>query len=325
VSTPRLTWVIGAGGLLGQHVRAAAARPFDGPHLPWSAPRGTNSALRQGIRDLLSSSADGLWDIAWCAGAGVVASSADQFEVEQTVFRRFLDDLTEIAGPDSRGAVFFASSAGGVYAGSAGPPFTEASAPSPRSAYGAAKLVMEADLRRFAEATRTPSLIGRIANLYGPGQNLAKAQGLVSHLCRTHLTGQPLFLYVPLDTMRDYIYVEDAAAAIVAGLGGLRTRTELEGGGCVVTKIFASGHSTTVAGLLGESTRLFRRRPRVVLGSSPAAAGQVHDLRLRSTRWPELDRLARTALPIGLAATAADIARRLREGSAVPLARGHQH
>jgi len=325
VSTPTLTWVIGAGGLLGQHVRAAAARPFDGPHLPWSAPRGTNSALRQGIRDLLSSSAGAPWDIAWCAGAGVVASSADQFEVEQRVFKRFLDDLADLAGPDSGGAVFFASSAGGVYAGSSEPPFTETSAPSPRSAYGSAKLAMEADLRGYAESTRTPSLIGRIANLYGPGQNLAKAQGLVSHLCRTHLTGQPLLLYVPLDTMRDYIYVEDAATAIIAGLDGLRTKVAVEGQDYVVTKILASGHSTTIAGLLGESTRLFRRRPRVVLGASPAAAGQVHDLRLRSTRWPELDRLARTALPIGLAATAADIARRLREGSAVPLARGHQH
>jgi hypothetical protein len=51
----------------------------------------------------------------------------------------------------------------------------------------------------------------------------------------------------------------------------------------------------------------------------------VHDLRLRSVRWPELDQLVRTALPIGLAATAADVSRRLRELPDVPLARGHEH
>ena len=64
---------------------------------------------------------------------------------------------------------------------------------------------MEADLRRFAAATGTAVLVGRIANLYGPGQNLAKPQGLVSQLCLANLTGQPLSIYVSLDTLRDYL------------------------------------------------------------------------------------------------------------------------
>jgi UDP-glucose 4-epimerase len=341
VTSRQRTWVIGAGGLLGQHVQAAAAESFVGPVIPWSDPQAAKTILRQGIRDFLyDGDGTGDWSIAWCAGAGVVATSAAELEAEQSVFRAFLDELGERAGSAPRGAVFFASSAGAVFAGSSGPPFTESSPPVPRTPYGAAKLEMEADLRRFSAASCTPVLIGRIANLYGPGQNLAKAQGLVSHICRSHLTGQPLFLYVPLDTMRDYVYVQDCAAAIVAGLAGIRQRVAAperaegaepaqgderdRGEGLVVTKILASGLSTTVAGLLGESARLFRRRPRVVLGSSPAASGQVRDLRLRSTTWTELDRLTRTPLPVGLAVTARDVGRRLRE-AAVPLARGHQH
>jgi UDP-glucose 4-epimerase len=203
-----------------------------------------------------------------------------------------------------------------VYADSQGPPFTEATVPRPRTPYGVAKLEMEAAVRTFAADTGTPTVIGRIANLYGPGQNLAKPQGLVSQICRTHLTGHPLLLYVPLDTMRDYLYVRDCAGLVAAALAGVRARVARAVEGPVVTKILASGQSTTIGGLLGESTRIFRRRPRVVLASSPAAAGQVHDLRLRSTVWPELDRLTRTALPVGLAATAQDVGRRLREARA---------
>ena len=285
------------------------------PDVPWLTDGDANAVLRQGIETLLEAAGDGPWDIAWCAGAGVVATPAELIEQERAVFAGFLADLAELvgrAGHASRGAVFFASSAGGVYADSAGPPFSEQSVPLARTPYGRAKLAMEGELRRFAETTGTPVLVGRIANLYGPGQNLGKAQGLVSQICLTHLTGHPLSLYVSLDTMRDYLYVDDAARMIVAGLAGLRGQVAAAGSGLVVTKVLASGHSTTVGGLLGESTRLFRRRPRVVLGASPAAAGQVRDLRLRSTVWPELDRLARTPLPVGIAATADDVGRRLR-------------
>jgi UDP-glucose 4-epimerase len=115
--------------------------------------------------------------------------------------------------------------------------------------------------------------------------------------------------------MRDYLYVEDCARMVVAGLAGLRDLAAGPGQPRVVTKILGSGRSTTVGGLLGESSRLFRKRPRLVLGASAAAAGQVRDLRLQSACWPELDRLARTSLPVGIAATAEDVGRRLRAAS----------
>jgi len=48
-------------------------------------------------------------------------------------------------------------------------------------------------------------MVGRMSNLYGPGQNLKKVQGLISQMCLRVLTRQPLVLYVPLDTIRDYL------------------------------------------------------------------------------------------------------------------------
>jgi UDP-glucose 4-epimerase len=302
------TLVVGAGGLLGQQVMRHVPGAVAVSDVPWDEPDGAKAVLRQRVREIGPEP----WNVAWCAGPGVVATPAAQIEQERELFGEFLAELARAAGQGGRGAVFFASSAGGVYADSAGPPFTETSTPRPRTPYGIAKLAMEADLRDFAERTGTPVLIGRIANLYGPGQNLAKPQGLVSQICLTHLSGQPLSLYVPMDTRRDYLYVEDCARMVAAGLAELRERAATQDGPLVVTKILASGRTTTVGGLLGESTRLFRRRPRVVLGASPAARAQVLDLSLRSTEWAALDRLARTPLPVGIARTAADVAQRLR-------------
>ena len=54
-------------------------------------------------------------------------------------------------------------------------------------------------------------MIGRFSNLYGPGQNLGKLQGLISRLALSAVTRQPINIFVPLDTIRDYVYVDDAA------------------------------------------------------------------------------------------------------------------
>jgi UDP-glucose 4-epimerase len=303
------TWVIGSHGLLGRHVTRRVVQPLESSDIPWLDEARANVVLQQGIEDLLARAAGGPWDLLWCAGAGVVGTPAELIDREQRVFERFLVDLARAAGRGSDGAVFLASSAGGLYAGSAGPPFTELAEPRPLTPYGRAKLAMEGALRDFSAATGVRALAGRIANLYGPGQNLDKPQGLVSQVCLTHLTGQPLSLYVSPDTRRDYLYVEDCARMIVAGLERLRGDADR-----FVVKVLASGRSVTAGGLIGESTRLFRRRPRIVFGAPPVVGLQVADLRLRSVRWVDLDRLARTPLPVGIARTADDVARRLAIG-----------
>lgn len=324
------TWVVGAGGLLGQHVARRAEllghRVLRG-QIPWYDAQLTSQALRRGMRDLVDMAGSGRWNIVWCAGAGVVASSAEGLEVEGMVFRQFLADLAETTHAGEQAAVFLASSAGGVYAGSQHPPFTEQTLPQPLVAYGRLKLGMEADLAGFAGQTCIPVFVGRIANLYGPGQKLTKQQGLVSQLCSAHLFARPLSLYVSLDTRRDYLYVGDCAQMVLRGLAELHRSkaageerhspvAALDQPPTVVTKILASGRSTTIADLIGESVRVFRRRPRVVLAAPPGqAAGQVRDLRLRSVVWRDLDRCVRTTLAAGFAATAEDVAAQLRKPS----------
>ena len=56
------------------------------------------------------------------------------------------------------------------------------------------------------------AVLGRLANVYGPGQTLGKPQGLLSQLCLADATGRPLPVFVSMDTIRDYLYAGDAAA-----------------------------------------------------------------------------------------------------------------
>jgi len=308
-----VTWVVGAGGLLGRHVVHALRQSGHDVltrEIPWHDSAQASEALRAGVTTLRGAAAGGPWAVAWCAGAGVVATPKEALEAEVTVFRDFLHDLT---GLGDNGALFLASSAGGVYAGSDdAPPYSEVSSSRALAPYGHAKLAMEEHARAFATSSGSRVLIGRIANLYGPGQNLAKPQGLVSLLCHAQLSGQPLPVFVSLDTLRDYLYVEDAAAMVVAGLARVAGQSEP-----VVTKILASGRGTSIAALVGAATHVFRRRPPIVFGASAVSALQVRDLRLTSVVWPEIDRLARTPLAVGLAATGSSIARSLAQNRLV--------
>ncbi len=303
-----LTWVIGAGGLLGGALSTEIRRRGGSVHrerIPWGAVDRSVAALSEGLSRVVERSREtsGTWRVAWCAGAGVTSTSGTSLDDEVRVFRRFLE---LIAGLPDNGptAVFLASSAGGVYAGSAGPPFTELHPPEPISAYGEAKLAMEHAASSFGERTGAPVLIGRIANLYGPGQNLGKPQGLISHICRAHLKGQPISIYVPLDTVRDYLFVDDCAAMIVQALDGHPGYADAP-----VVKIFASQQGATVAALLGECKRIFKRSPRVVLGRSADAQFQARDLRLSSVVWPDVDRRTLTPLPVGINSTVGGLLR----------------
>jgi UDP-glucose 4-epimerase len=315
VSAPP-TWVLGAGGLLGSHVAAAlrrAASPVLTTPVCWEDRRLTREALSAGVAQLEEAAAGGPWQLAWCAGAGVVATTAEAMAEEKRAFAWLLEELADRPALADRGSLFLSSSAGGVYAGSPEqPPYTEDSPTGALVAYGEAKLDMERAVGEFADATGTAVLVGRIANLYGPGQNLSKPQGLVSQLSRTHVTGQPISIYVSLDTLRDYVYAPDVGELVAAGLGSLRAR--VRGCGHVVTKVVASGASLTIGSLIAQSTRHHRARPRVLVKAPQAGSGQIRDLRLRSVVWPQLDTHLRTPMTVGMARTAADVASQLRSG-----------
>ena len=301
-------WVVGARGLLGSAVaRRVAARDgwlmVDAPPLPWQAPDDLATSAEAVVDGLLATLRDGDdWCIVWAAGRVVTSSSAVEFDDELAQLGRVLDGVgraMDAAGPGHPGAVFYASSAGGVYAGSADPPFDELSPPVPISGYGHFKLAAEKAVAAFCEVRGLTSVVGRIANLYGPGQSLDKMQGLISHLTRAQLSPAPASVYVSLDTLRDYIYVDDCAELVLdcvaRGLALSRS-----GQPRTVTKILATGTGVTIASLIGQLRSISKRNANVMLGTSAAAALQAHDLRLTSVVWPDLDRRDLTPLAVGM-------------------------
>jgi UDP-glucose 4-epimerase len=238
----------------------------------------------------------------------VVATSEEALDDELDVLERFLSGLAQILArtrTPPNGALFLSSSAGGVYAGSAGALFTESTEPVATSPYGRAKLASERIATDFAAVSGVPTMVGRMSNLYGPGQHLDKPQGLISQLFLSQRTRRPLSIYVPLDTARDYLYVDDAARILLAATD----RVAEEPPGATVVKILASQRSVTIASILGELRHLVRRRPLIVLGSSHLSDFQTRHLRFRSEVWRDLDSLVTTPLPAGMSATMAGVAR----------------
>lgn len=307
-----LTWVVGSGGLVGRHVVAeltAAGHEVLTTTVPWSDEAASVRTLTQEVGRFAQLRAGRSWALAWCAGAGVVATGEQALAAEVRVFERVTEALTASARPGEDGVVFLASSAGGVYAGSAPAPFDEHTAPHPLVAYGRAKLTMELAVERLAHATDMRAVLGRLANVYGPGQTLGKPQGLLSQLCLADATRRPLPVFVSMDTIRDYLFAGDAARMVVRSLALARR----EAPGTVVTKVLASGHPVTVGYLVSEARRVFHRPLRTIpVGGS--SAGQVLDLRLESRVWPQVDALAATSLAAGLARTSADVRARVVSG-----------
>lgn len=311
--SPTVVWVIGARGLLGSAiVRRIAADPnlIDAAiaPMPWDDPDRLATAASEGISTVIAiaDEQDARIAILWCGGRGVTAGTTEQFAAELDQLRTVLGAITAPLaehGADGRDVIAFASSAGGVYAGAPAPPHTESTPPVPLSPYGEAKLIAEAETRSAAARCGVSSFVGRISNLYGPGQNLDKPQGLISHLARSRFSGQTLSIFMPLDTVRDYFYVDDAAGAMLDAVA----RTAETPDRIDAMKILASGTPATIGELLGTIRRVSRTRPVVTLGRSAEAERQAVDLRLRSEVWPDLDRRDRTPLPVGIASTFADV------------------
>ena len=323
-----LAWVVGARGLLGAAVSRAVNRSsswgrFAAEPAPWSDDVAFAEHTRATARELIrqADAAGSTWSIIWAAGAAFTSSSQQQLDAELEQFRSFLAIVAEEDAAASaadgtagarRGTVFLASSGGGVYAGAGVPPYTENTPVAPLAPYGAFKVEMERVLAEFSADSGISVLAGRITNLYGPGQSITKMQGLITHLALARYGTKPAFIFVPLETTRDYIFVDDCAALILDCLDRLTLETELAGTAQAVTKILGSGEAVSISTLLGYYRGITKAAPRVVHGTSAATKMQAIDLRMTSVVWPELDRRTKTPVAAGFHATMLDVLRLLQ-------------
>ena len=116
------------------------------------------------------------------------------------------------------------------------PPFTETTPYDPRSPYSATKAASDHLVRAWHHTYGLPTLVSNTCNNYGPWQFPEKLIPLVT---LNALEGKELPVYGDGSNMRDWLYVDDHASALVAvaergrpgetyAIGGRQPRTNLQ-------------------------------------------------------------------------------------------------
>lgn len=89
--------------------------------------------------------------------------------------------------------------------------------PRPVSVYAATKLAQEHLLRIWATSFGVQPAIVRLQNVYGEGQAMANPYtGIMTLFCRYAREGRSIPLYEDGEVRRDFVHIDDVAAAIVA-------------------------------------------------------------------------------------------------------------
>lgn len=124
-------------------------------------------------------------------------------------------ELMQICAQRQVKFVYF-SSGGTVYGNRAElKPFVETDAMAPISYYGWSKQMMENSIHYVHRTTGLKYLILRPSNPYGHGQNIHARQGLIAVALGKILAGESITVWGDGSNIRDYIYIDDLAEAVV--------------------------------------------------------------------------------------------------------------
>ena len=184
--------------------------------------------------------------------------------------------------------VVYASSAA-VYGDSASV-VSETTLPAPLSAYGADKLGSELHARAGAIVHGVPSVGFRFFNVYGPRQDPRSAySGVISLFSAELATGRGITLYGDGLQTRDFVYVGDIVAFLMAGMADAARQPAAQPQALVLNA--CTGHETSVLGLADTLGQLLQRLPQIT--HRPSRAGDIR----RSVGSP-----ARALAVLGIAA-----------------------
>lgn len=294
-------WIIGSYGMLGSSIAQGLANEGTlfgvGIRFKWSSQLETKNQIAAAVEQFSIKVANDPWSIFWCAGVGTVATSGSVLDGEERIVEHLLDVLLEkLQGRNQNGALFFSSSAGAIYAGSESPPMCESTEIAPLSPYGVQKESLETKFTMFASRSGARVVIGRIANLYGPLQNRSKGQGLITSICQQTLLRKPVNIFVGLDTIRNYIFVDDAAKVAIRMIEGIHSLPAAT----IRYKVVCSKANHSVSAILKECDSVFGFHPYVIQLKSFSSAAYPRDLRMKSVCELYADNFEQTPLVVGI-------------------------
>ncbi|MGH2839564.1 MAG: NAD-dependent epimerase/dehydratase family protein [Solirubrobacteraceae bacterium] len=198
-------------------------------------------------------------------------------------------NVLEAARTAGAGRVVFASTGGAIYGETDELPTPESVAPLPMAAYGQSKFCAECYLGLYQRLYGTSAIALRFGNVYGPRQDPHGEAGVIAIFCGRMRAGRQPRIYGDGTQTRDYIYVGDLVAALLAAgdgaeLGVVNVGTEVETSVLDIVRLLSEIHGPGAPGpefapaRLGEIDRscLDVGRARAVLGweaHTPIAAG----------------------------------------------------
>jgi UDP-glucose 4-epimerase len=181
--------------------------------------------------------------------ADVIFHLAAQADVQTSMRRPEYDAAVNVVGTVNvlssapAAQVIFASSGGAGY-GECSEPASEDAPFLPLSPYGIAKKCGEEYLEGWNRIHGTSHVSLRFANVYGPRQDSGLEGGVVSIFLERLVRGEPTTIFGDGSHSRDFVYVDDVVAALLAAVGK-------RGGPYNV----GSGAETTVGDLHAAATR----------------------------------------------------------------------
>lgn len=189
--------------------------------------------------------------------------------------------------------IVLASSGGTVYGAVERLPTGENHPTRPISLHGHNSLTVERYAMFFAERHRFEPVIIRYSNPYGPGQLARRGQGVIAAWCEALAHDEAITIYGDGHVRRDFVFIEDAAAATV--LAGLEARAS------IVYNV-GSGASCSLESLLEIVQDVAQRRASIV--KVPARPVDVPVTQLDCTRiTSELGWRPTTTLEAGVRAS----------------------
>jgi UDP-glucose 4-epimerase len=221
--TIRRVLVLGGTGFIGSSVAASyLARGVETRSLARTLPTGDRAEALAGVElftgdvtdvDVLRNAMEGATHVVYAVGQLLPKESTLDLVGDVSHALPAIITVLEAIRESPGVSLTFLSSGGTVYGTPLTLPIAENAPCDPITGYGITKLAAEKYIGMYRALYGISARILRVSNVYGPGQPAGRSQGVIASLLSVLASSSRGYLFG--DSVRDYLYIDDAVQAIV--------------------------------------------------------------------------------------------------------------